>query len=190
MGQVVKAFGSGRHGNLKTMAWFTVETLYHYLAIYRVWNPDGSRASLPQIEMIATALGSQRNGEYGFTRADVYQYFPELFAVAGIESDGFSSGHYLYVVEIADVGVKYGYSANLRQRLKTHVASAQNHKRSVARIWVSEPHAYAKSNESDYKDVHGGSEYLDLPFEKVTSDLMAMKDAGPGRIVDPSTLRA
>lgn len=72
---------------------------------------------------------------------------------------------YLYLIEIADVGVKVGVTRNPTKRLASHDRDARAFKRAIGRTWVSPvPHINAAANESAIKG-RSDREYLARTFD-------------------------
>lgn len=73
---------------------------------------------------------------------------------------------HLYVVELVGVGVKVGVTTKPDNRIAQHRRDADAYGRSVGRVWVSDPHIEARTNESAIKRMAGRRrEYLDISFE-------------------------
>ena len=76
---------------------------------------------------------------------------------------------YLYVVEILDLGVKFGITTDPENRIRTHMSTAAAYGRETGRVWVSRPHTNYKKNERTLKRIYESKrEYVRAPYEEVT----------------------
>ena len=75
---------------------------------------------------------------------------------------------YLYVVEILDLGVKFGITTDPENRIRTHMSTAAAYGRETGRVWVSHPHTNYKKNERILKRIYKSKrEYVRIPYEEV-----------------------
>jgi hypothetical protein len=79
------------------------------------------------------------------------------------------ASQYLYVFEIIDHAVKVGITTAPRNRLKTHLSEANAYGRNIGRIWLSQAHSDARTNEVKLMmlDANTTREYLTTPFDQV-----------------------
>lgn len=93
----------------------------------------------------------------------------DIIYEAGSFEPPHDSEGYLYVVEIKNLGVKFGITRDPKNRLAQHKRDAAAYGREVGRIWLSSPHVGYVNNETTVRrTLHTEREYVSNNFEQVT----------------------
>jgi hypothetical protein len=192
--------------SMMTASHYTIGDVTSMLIAARVFKPDGSIWETDDVGLWFKAIG-KKNGVV--SREEFHKTFPDVFERLGMPVDrkqALKFGFYgtaiesapsrqlqavavttrLYVIEVVDVFVKFGYSTKIADRLRQHIDIALAHDRTAGRIWISQGFlsaAVAVGKERDLKDVYGPREYLrSVDFESVVDTARAVC-GDPGSIV-------